>query len=130
MLKHLFTYPMDFKIYNMKKSILILFSLFSFSIAFAQSGYNLEFSQAILVESSTMTVPSGKVWKVVSVQRSNHGNGGVKININGLDVSVGGATSDGVATGSFPIWLPAGSTISTGIYVHFISVVEFNLISN
>jgi len=114
----------------MKKSILILFSLFSFSIAFAQSGYNLEFSQAILVESSTMTVPSGKVWKVVSVQRSNHGNGGVKININGLDVSVGGATSDGVATGSFPIWLPAGSTISTGIYVHFISVVEFNLISN
>lgn len=116
----------------MKKTILILFSLFSCSIAFAQSGYNLEFSQAILVENSTMTVPSGKVWKVVSVQRStaSSSSGSSKVSINGQDVMVGGHTLDGSATGSFPIWLPAGSTISAEDYVHFISVVEFNLISN
>lgn len=113
----------------MKKIILILFSLFTFSIAFAQSGYNLEFSQAILVDNSTMTVPSGKVWKVVSVQRTGT-QGAVEININGQNVYVGGASYDGTATGSFPIWLPAGSTISAETYVHFISVVEFNLISN
>ena len=114
----------------MKKSILTLFSLFSFSIAFAQSGYNLEFSQAILVENSTMTVPSGKVWKVVSVQRSGYSVNNNRIEINGQLVYVGGATSAGNATGSFPIWLPAGSTIAASQYVQFLSVVEFNLISN
>jgi hypothetical protein len=122
----------------MKKSILILFSIFTFSIAFTQSGYNLEFSQAILVENSTMTVPSGKVWKVVSVQRGDFDNYTTKIEINGSVIYVGGGYQDGVTQNqrvtkfseTFPIWLPSGSTIKAGTGIQFISVVEFNLISN
>lgn len=122
----------------MKKSILILFSLFTFSIAFAQSGYNLEFSQAILVENSTMTVPSGKVWKVVSVQRDDISAFNARIDINGSEIYVGGGYQDGVTqhqrvskfSETFPIWLPSGSTIKAGTGIQFVSVVEFNLISN
>jgi hypothetical protein len=110
----------------MKKSILILFSLFSFSIAFAQSGYNLEFSQAILIEEgSTLTVPSGKVWKVVSAQLKNDGGYRKQIIINGNVTYTGGTDN-----GSFPIWLPTGTTISPNNTCQYISVVEFNLISN
>ena len=114
----------------MKKIILIIFSLFTFSIGFSQSGYNLEFSQAILVESSTMTVPSGKVWKVVSVQRSSYQYADPQIFINGETIYVGGGNYAGAGTGSFPIWLPAGTAIVSGSSIKFISVVEFNLISN
>jgi hypothetical protein len=124
----------------MKKSILILFSLFSFSIAFAQSGYNLEFSQAILVEGSSLSVPSGKVWKVVSVQRNNASNYTCSIIINGSEIFVGGGKAHGQSNSNsyaktsfsetFPIWLPTGTTIAAGTDVQFVSVVEFNLISN
>ena len=112
----------------MKKSILILFSLFSFSFAFAQSGYNLEFSQAILIENgNTMTVPSGKVWKVVSVLASNTNSPQKKVIINGTSSYIG-------KPGEIPLWLPAGTTIRPDTYssitTEFISVVEFNLISN
>ena len=121
---------MDFKIYNMKKTILILFSLFSFSIAFAQGGYNLEFSQAILIENgNTMTVPSGKVWKVVSAQKSAAGVSTYnQIKINGINTYSGGGQYDD--NGYFPIWLPTGTTIEATQYCRYISVVEFNLISN
>lgn len=124
----------------MKKTILILFSLFTFSTAFAQSGYNLEFSQAILVEGSTMTVPSGKVWKAVSVQRNNASNYTCSITINGSVIYVGGGKAHGQSnqnsyaktsfSETFPIWLPTGTTIAAGTDVQFVSVIEFNLISN
>tara|TARA_Y100000385_G_C13058402_1_gene623120 strand:+ start:440 stop:808 length:369 start_codon:yes stop_codon:yes gene_type:complete len=122
----------------MKKTILILFSLFTFSTAFAQSGYNLQFSQAILVQSTSQTVPSGKVWKVVSVQRNTNGNYNSQITINGTIIYVGGGYQDGVTQhqkvsnlgNTFPIWLPAGTTIKAEAGVEFLSVLEFNLISN
>ena len=55
----------------MKKIILISFLILTCNLFYAQStSYNLGFSQAILVEGTSLSVPSGKVWKVVSVQRS------------------------------------------------------------
>lgn len=111
----------------MKKTILILFSLFTFSIAFAQSGYNLEFSQVKLIGSTTETVPSGKVWKITSVLAS--GATIRYININGTSVNMG-HSQYGSDISNFPIWLPEGSTLAAGANVYKISLVEFNLISN
>ena len=121
----------------MKKLLFILLTTFLSSGIYAQ-GNNLQFSQAILVESTSQTVPSGKVWKVVSVQRGDHDNYTTKIEINGADIYVGGGYQDGVTqhqrvtkfSETFPIWLPSGSTIKAGSGVQFVSVVEFNLISN
>ena len=111
----------------MKKTILILFSLFTFSIAFTQSGYNLEFSQVKLVGNTTETVPSGKVWKITSLLTNNRQ---IRyINIDGTSVNMGYHT-DGIEISPFPIWLPEGSTLSTGANVYKISLIEFNLISN
>lgn len=119
----------------MKKIFLLVFIVFSFSYFFGQ-GNNLQFSQAILVESTSQTVPSGKVWKVVSVQRNTNGNYNSQITINGTIIYVGGGYQDGVTQNqkvsnlgnTFPIWLPAGTTIKAEAGVEFLSVLEFNVV--
>jgi len=119
----------------MKKLLFILLTTFLSSGIYAQ-GNNLQFSQAILVESTSQTVPSGKVWKVVSVQRNTSANYNSSITINGTFIYVGGGYQDGVTQNqkvsnlgnTFPIWLPAGTTIKAGTGVEFLSVLEFNIV--
>jgi hypothetical protein len=102
---------------------------------------NLQFNQVKLV-STVETVPIDKVWKVESVTyssglpylgSSSAGAGAWVIKINSINQIVKSYNSQsnggiGVSDSSFPIWLPAGSTLEASTGVNFISVIEFNII--
>jgi hypothetical protein len=132
----------------MKKLYFILFILIN-QLAFAQG--NLQFNQVKLV-TALETVPAGKVWKIESViyniaegsttyQTGNYGNcntndyNSAAIIVAGTPTKVGQGTSPlGYSSGSYvhsytilPIWLPAGTTLSGGICLNKISVIEFNI---
>jgi hypothetical protein len=132
----------------MKKLYFILFILIN-QLAFAQG--NLQFNQVKLV-TALETVPVGKVWKVESViyniaegsttyQTGNYGNcntndyNSAAIIVAGTPTKVGQGTSPlGYSSGGYvhsytilPIWLPAGTTLSGGICLNKISVIEFNI---
>jgi hypothetical protein len=132
----------------MKKLYFILFILIN-QLAFAQG--NLQFNQVKLVTAQE-TVPVGKVWKVESViyniaegsttyQTGNYGNctssdyNSAAIVVAGTPTKVGQGTSplaysNGAYVHSYtilPIWLPAGTTLSGGICLNKISVIEFNI---
>ena len=72
------------------------------------------------------------------MQRSEFNDFTARIEIDGNDIYVGGGYQDGVTQNqrvtkfseTFPIWLPSGTTIKAGQGVQFVSVVEFNLITN
>jgi hypothetical protein len=97
-------------------------------------------------------VPAGKVWKIESViyniaegsttyQTGNYGNcntndyNSAAIIVAGTPTKVGQGTSplaysNGAYVHSYtilPIWLPAGTTLSGGICLNKISVIEFNI---
>ena len=133
----------------MKKIYFILFILLN-QLAFTQG--NLQFNQVKLV-TALETVPAGKVWKIESViyniaegsttyQTGNYGNcntndyNSAAIVVAGTPTKVGQGTSPlGYSSGSYvhsytilPIWLPAGTTLSGGICLNKISVIEFNII--
>lgn len=125
--------------------ILMIFTLIACYSASGQS-YTLEFSQAILVGSTQLTVPSGKVWKVEGIAAPrmefyyNQSLQDQNILINGTTVSVqfNALYNTGYSTSSqqnmgwgthFPLWLPAGTTLKTGSNVAYISVIEFNLVT-
>ncbi len=132
----------------MKKLYFILFILLN-QLAFAQG--NLQFNQVKLVTAQE-TVPAGKVWKIESViyniaegsttyQTGNSGNctssdyNSAAIVVAGTPTKVGQGTSplaysNGAYVHSYtilPIWLPAGTTLSGGICLNKISVIEFNI---
>ncbi|MCF8329893.1 MAG: hypothetical protein K9I37_06110 [Crocinitomicaceae bacterium] len=132
----------------MKKLYFILFILLN-QVAFSQG--NLQFNQVKLVTAQE-TVPVGKVWKVESViyniaegsttyQTGNYGNctssdyNSAAIIVAGTPTKVGqGTTPLAYSSGAYvhsytilPIWLPAGTTLSGGICLNKISVIEFNI---
>jgi len=132
----------------MKTLYIILFILLN-HLAFAQG--NLQFNQVKLV-TALETVPAGKVWKIESViyniaegsttyQTGNYGNcntndyNSAAIIVAGTPTKVGQGTSplaysNGAYVHSYtilPIWLPAGTTLSGGICLNKISVIEFNI---
>ena len=132
----------------MKKLYFILFILIN-QLAFAQG--NLQFNQVKLV-TALETVPAGKVWKIESViyniaegsttyQTGNYGNcttsdyNSAAIVVAGTPTKVGqGTTPLAYSSGAYvhsytilPIWLPAGTTLSGGICLNKISVIEFNI---
>lgn len=114
---------------------------------------NLQFNRAILV-SSAQTVPSGKVWKVESalianpvhppVVASTHINANSAIiTVNGNAVYVfssywaqgtagyhydRGPNIDTNTLTVFPFWLPAGNSVGASSNVHYVSVIEFNIV--
>jgi len=118
--------------------------------AFGQG--NLQFNQVRLI-STSQTVPAGKVWKVESALISNiltpaatqsHMNtNGAYMLVNGNSIAVSGTyaswgtpavtwnasgtmtTSGGLTT--FPLWLPAGTTLAASTNVTYLSVMEFNI---
>lgn len=132
----------------MKKLYFIIFTLLN-QLAFAQG--NLQFNQVKLV-TVLETVPAGKVWKVESViynipsgsttyQTGNLGScsandyNSAAIIVDGTPTKVGQGTSplaysNGAYVHSYtilPIWLPAGTTLSGGVCLNKISVIEFNI---
>ncbi len=134
----------------MKTALLFLAVCFASGL----SAQTLEFSQVKTV-TTTETVPTGKVWKIVSVASSSNqalsmpSNCGVQsnstqISVNGTTVHVSaryayngsncassasggiGETSTGDLT-ELPLWLPASATLAAGTNAAFISVIEFTV---
>ena len=128
----------------MKNILLILAIAFS-SASFAQG--NLQFNQVKLVGSAAETVPTGKIWKIESATYSPpptwvYNAGGLVVNenaiiqINGNNRTIrsirgeyyNGAAGQQYWEQTFPIWLPAGTTLSAGALVYELSIIEFNVV--
>ncbi len=124
----------------MRQLLLIVFFTSCLSL-FGQG--NLQFNQVKLIAASE-TVPTNKVWKIESVLYSPHNfTSGTfqeinnQIIMNGTNLTVrtfriSSQVNQGayslVWEQTFPIWLPAGSTLASSIGVFGISVIEYNLI--
>jgi hypothetical protein len=126
--------------------LLVVFSSFSGIYLHAQT---LQFSQVMLVSSSE-TVPAGKVWKLEGVNYSaslpntakttsssiTTVNFDATISLNGQSVpalsmrsrAVSSSSSNLIWEKSWPIWIPAGTTLAPGTNVLSISVIEFTVV--
>jgi hypothetical protein len=141
------------------KKIPILFLLLCLVAGYAYSQNSLGFNQVLLIDNTEQTVPPGKVWKVEGVagsrvtqynyasnNNSNFSPAQNQILINGQAISAIHAVGTGAGTGtgsgtvysgfsyaasptSFPLWLPAGTTLAASTNVTYISVIEFNVIN-
>ena len=122
----------------MKIIIISILTLIS-TVTFSQG--NLQFNQVKLV-SSQETVPVGKVWKVESVcysagptifiQSFIYASMSYAINGNVLYIATITDTeyryNNPVKDNTFPFWLPAGSTLSAGTNMKYLSIIEFSII--
>ena len=93
----------------------------------SQDENGLMFSQVLIVDiSNEVVVPEGKVWKVVSILRSNGAyTQNSQLLINGINTYL----SDGVAyeaAYALPLWLPSGTVIQNGDEVQRVNILEFN----
>jgi hypothetical protein len=139
------------KIMIMKSSLVLGYLLFALVKINAQG--TLQFNQVKLLNSSE-TVPAGKVWKVegLSYNGGNVFNGAVtytthvfggnrgfdgfmRFQVNGESIVIPAAyvtSANGIATAipnyTFPMWLPAGTTLAPQTNITFINVIEFNVI--
>jgi len=105
-----------------------------FTISNGLQSQTLQFSRVLLV-TTTQTVPQNKVWKIETVfpDANFSSNGGVgpsaQLVINNNVGNVGHQRYDaGMSFMPFPAWLPSGTTLAPGQYVHWISVIEFTVI--
>jgi len=110
------------------RPLFMLLWAFVLPIANKLQAQTLQFSQVLLV-STTQTVPANKVWKVESPLPS--WGGGATTNTITIDgnlvvVTIGGSSS--VSGISFPIWLPAGTSLAAGQNIPRISVIEFTVV--
>jgi hypothetical protein len=120
----------------MKKTLLFLFTIFTFSFASGQ-GNNLQFSQVKLV-SALETVPVEKAWKITNVLPSQSFNSQaanclqIKVNSNLVVLSsyynLSGGERPNTMVLQGAIWLPAGTTLETFQSIEYISVMEFNIV--
>jgi hypothetical protein len=128
----------------MKKNLFVVLILLLFHASVKGQG-NLQFNQALLLESSLSTcticwtVPTGKVWKVEQIMSSSDGLPSLYINNKELVTMTGTAyaTSSTSYWGhrwgyNTPFWLPANSTMGFGSLgspknITFF-VLEFNLV--
>jgi hypothetical protein len=131
------------------KSIKIIAFLIVMSASFVNAQSGLQFSQVILINSNSQTVPVGKAWKVESILSGNtypvssnctspsyNGNYGTALfidnNIYYSDVSNNAGTnySSIMFSGSrsFPLWLPAGTNLKTACSSSIATVIEFTVI--
>ena len=118
----------------MKK--IIFTSLLFCGLAFTAQSQSLQFSQVLLL-SSLDTVPQGKVWKVESSVSEIYTNGETYFHVNnnkciiarGYVNNVGNqgyGTAMGLTNSIFPLWLPAGTIVTSGDLVSALSIIEFN----
>ena len=111
----------------MVSRILISIALLCSSVAMSQDENGLTFSQVLIVDvSSEVVVPEGKVWKVVSILRSNNSyTQDSQLLINGINTYL----SEGVsieAAYALPLWLPSGTVVQNSYVVGRINILEFN----
>lgn len=123
-----------------------------FLAAYPRTAYtqSLAFGQVIIFNStSAAIVPTGKVWKIESENNpsyqsaiynpqhsacSNSDRVDMFININGKPsyteryISSSANLSVGNAKSRFPIWLPAGATLSVDCADHQLYIIEFTVI--
>lgn len=121
------------------------------------SAQTLSFSQVLLVDNNTVTVPAGKVWKIEAAVSSGLSStsttgsssptpqavylfyiNGAQQNCTKIQASITGGYSSasnnqsriyyGVDNDMFPIWLPAGSSLAAGSGINYLSVIEFNIV--
>ena len=130
----------------MKKTLLII--LIFCGLTFTSHGQTLTYSKVILL-TALDTVPTEKVWKVVSYLPNNawiHStatnsvtNKEVGIFINSVYVALGMYTGNyaggnsavsGTAATPFPIWLPSGTTVEPYTNCGSLSIIEFTENSN
>jgi len=135
----------------MKKLFIILLILFSYQLTKAQG--NLQFNAVKNIEMhgagypagsiGTITVPSGKVWKIESVHFSSgenvelYGSSGKKYNLF-IDKHLvfSNRVTSGAILVKLPIWFPSGTfdvVAETGSgYSGYakISAIEFNVVAN
>ena len=127
----------------MKKIIFI--TLLFCGLAFTAQSQSLQFSQVLLIgDSTTHTVPTRKVWKVVSFLANDDWLSGsssgwatklLKVKINGEDIILACSKNNpGYRTGyaaktEFPIWLPSGTTVLPTDHCEGLSVIEFTVAS-
>lgn len=121
--------------------------LFLCSSLFALAQGTLQFNQALLMTNgNSLTVPSGKVWKVVSATVGDGVSFGDNIRffitINGAENHLNyfsGSGSYGARSNTMPalpLWLPANTTVAVPAFgsnsnqtrIRNISILEFNIV--
>lgn len=118
----------------MRTLLIFVFIATLFQSANKANSQTLQFSQVLLV-TTTQTVPANKVWKIETVFphasfSSSGGTGPIaQLVINNNAGNVGHQRYDaGMSFMPFPAWLPSGTTLAAGQYVHWISVIEFTVV--
>jgi hypothetical protein len=126
----------------MKHLLLTLFALWLSASALSAQG-NLQFNQAKYI-TSIESVPSGKVWKLVSFTpteafRDASAPRTYQMGINGTSRVIGHsawqynnyATSGPMSTINLPLWFSAGTSLDPAVASSFVTglnIIEFNLI--
>jgi len=114
--------------------------IFFFVIAFFVLGAlkaqgNLQFNQIInlpfaVSNTTPVTVPAGKIWKIESCMLSTTGNSYALMQYNGVNYNLRQQqTSTNLA--NFPFWLASGSSVifgANGGSGGFVSIIEFNIV--
>ena len=105
----------------MVSRILISIALLCSSVAMSQDENGLTFSQVLLLgpsynASPEIVVPTGKIWKLVSIARQQSGQTHQIYLNNEIAYPV-----------NYPMWLPSGTIISNLFNVSHINVIEFNI---
>jgi hypothetical protein len=127
-------------IFKMSKKIIITLSI-CLAIALSSNAQNqLTFNQVLLVTLTSQgdTVPQGKVWKVESTVSTVNTNGETYFRVNNNKCTItrgyvnnvgnqGYGTAMGLTNSIFPMWLPAGTIVTSGLDVSALSIIEFNI---
>jgi hypothetical protein len=135
-------------IFKMSKKLIITLSICLAFVLNSNAQNQLTFNQVLLVTLTSQgdTVPQGKVWKVESavsdlpVAVSQGGTSGTitseifyyinnfksVLNKNSYMYNSGSAQYTNTAN-PFPMWLPAGTIVSSGDLVSALSIIEFNI---
>ena len=119
----------------MSKKIIFITLLFC-GLAFTAQSQSLTYSKVILL-TSLDTVPQGKVWKVesaVSEMKSTSQHIYFYINNNKCTVTrtwvsllANAPYALPIVNPIFPMWLPAGTIVTSGVDVEALSIIEFNI---
>jgi len=113
---------------------IIFLAFFSFLGSVIHGQGNLQFNQVINLpfvagNTTPVTVPSGKVWKLESCMLNSSGNGNAFMLYNGYLYNMRQQqTSTQVAT--FPFWLSSGASVTFGTSSSggILSILEFNIV--
>tara|TARA_B100000795_G_scaffold68736_1_gene47784 strand:- start:142 stop:495 length:354 start_codon:yes stop_codon:yes gene_type:complete len=116
----------------MKKIIITLSICLAFALS-SNAQNQLTFNQVLLVPLTTQgdTVPQGKVWKVESAVSNSSLH--TYFYVDAMECTLLWAyvysNNPSVISSNtaFPMWLPAGTIVTSGIDVLALSIIEFNI---